>query len=81
MDSKEQVDVAWKRTCELKDHYQIRQILDIETRHGVYSFYIEDLDYNWWEIQFYDGVQHEDMFDFGDRFSDADSDLHGSKAL
>ncbi|WP_045242628.1 VOC family protein [Cupriavidus basilensis] len=80
VDTKEQVDHAWKLTHQLKDRYKIRQILDTETRHGVYSFYIEDLDYNWWEIQFYDGVQHEDMFDFGDRFGDADSDLHGSKA-
>jgi hypothetical protein len=35
----------------------------------VYSFYLEDLDHNWWEIQYYPGVQNEDLFDFGDRFS------------
>jgi hypothetical protein len=38
--------------------------------HGVYSFYMEDLDHNWWEIQYYEnGFQHDDLFDYGDRFS------------
>ena len=46
------------------------------------SFYLEDLDHNWWEIQCYDGFQHDDMFDFGDRFSmDEDSDIHNLKEL
>jgi hypothetical protein len=30
---------------------------------------MEDLDHNWWEIQYYPGFQNEDLFDFGDRFS------------
>lgn len=77
VDTREEVDVARQKVVELRERYGIRQILDSETRHGVYSFYIEDQDYNWWEIQYYDGVQHDDMFDFGDRFGDADSDLHG----
>lgn len=37
--------------------------------HGVYSFYLEDLDHNWWEVQHYDGFQHDDMYEFGDRFA------------
>ncbi|UUZ71156.1 hypothetical protein LP415_18650 [Polaromonas sp. P1(28)-8] len=41
-------------------------------QHGVYGFYLEDQDHNWWEFQYYDGVQHDDMFDFGDRY-------HGSE--
>ena len=37
--------------------------------HGVYSFYFEDLDHNWWEIRYYEGgFTHDDYFDFGDRF-------------
>ena len=32
-------------------------------------FCMEDLDHNWWEIQYYaNGFQHDDFFDFGDRF-------------
>jgi hypothetical protein len=34
----------------------------------VYSFYLEDLDGNYWEIEHYDGSMHEDAFDFGDRY-------------
>ena len=43
--------------------------LPVVDQHGVYSFYMEDLDHNWWEIQYYPGFQNEDLFDFGDRFS------------
>ena len=52
-----------------KDTYGIRQVLPIQDMHGVYSFYFEDLDHNWWEIQYYEnGFVHDDYFDFGDRF-------------
>ena len=64
------------------DPAKIKQVLDVVDQHGVYSFYLEDLDHNWWEIQSYDGFQHDDMYDFGDRFSmDEDSDLHNLKEL
>ncbi len=49
--------------------YKIRQVLKPVRQHGVYSFYMEDLDHNWWEIQHYPGFQNQDLFDFGDRFS------------
>jgi len=82
VDSPEEVDRIWNAAKELKDRYGIRQVLDKVKQHGVYSFYLEDRDHNWWEIQYYDGVQHEDMFDFGDRFSmDEDSDIHNLKEL
>ena len=62
--------------------YKIRQVLDVVNQHGVYSFYMEDLDHNWWEIQHYDGFQHDDMFEFGDRFSmDDDADTANLKEL
>ncbi|CAJ0729900.1 MULTISPECIES: VOC family protein [Ralstonia] len=66
--SKEAVDAAHKAALELSEKYGIRQVMDIVNQHGVYSFYLEDLDHNWWEIQYYDGFQHDDYFDFGDRF-------------
>lgn len=68
--TKEEVDEAWKRAHELKDKYKIRQILPIEFQHGVYSFYMEDMNYTWWEVEYYDGYLHDDFFDFGDRFGD-----------
>jgi catechol 2,3-dioxygenase-like lactoylglutathione lyase family enzyme len=67
--SKEEVDKAHAAALKYKDQYKIRQVLPVVMQHGVYSFYLEDLDHNWWEIQHYPGFQHEDFFDFGDRFS------------
>ena len=74
--SREEVDRVYRQAKELKDRFKIRQILDPVAQHGVYSFYLEDLDHNWWEIQHYDGFQHDDMFEFGDRFP-ADEDAGG----
>jgi catechol 2,3-dioxygenase-like lactoylglutathione lyase family enzyme len=70
VETKEEVDRAHARALELKDRYGIKQVLPIEMQHGVYSFYLEDQDYNWWEIQHYDGYLHDDFFDFGDRFDE-----------
>jgi catechol 2,3-dioxygenase-like lactoylglutathione lyase family enzyme len=71
VDSKEAVDKAHADALQHKDKYRIRQVLPVQNMHGVYSFYMEDLDHNWWEIQYYEnGFQHDDFFDFGDRFGD-----------
>lgn len=67
-----EVERIWQAAHDLKDKYGIGQIMDLVKQHGTYSFYFEDQDSNWWEIQYYDGVQHDDMFDFGDRYTDAD---------
>jgi catechol 2,3-dioxygenase-like lactoylglutathione lyase family enzyme len=67
--SKEEVDAAYQNALKHQDKYKIRQVLAPVMQHGVYSFYLEDLDHNWWEIQHYPGFQNEDLFDFGDRFS------------
>ena len=67
--SKEEVDKAHEAALKYKEKYKIRQVLPAMDQHGIYSFYMEDLDHNWWEIQYYPGVQDEDLFDFGDRFS------------
>lgn len=69
VESKEQVDVAYKAAIEMKDKYKIKSITEPVMRHGIYSFYLEDLDSNFWEVEYYDGGSvHEDAFDFGDRF-------------
>jgi len=67
--TKEEVDAAYDAALKHKEKYKIRQVLKPAMQHGVYSFYMEDLDHNWWEIQHYPGFQDEDLFDFGDRFS------------
>jgi len=66
--SREEVDRVHQAAHELKESYKIGKIYDPAFMHGVYSFYFEDLDHNWWEIAYYDGYQHDDAFDFGDRF-------------
>lgn len=62
----EEVLEAHKKAHELKDVYGILSITTPETVGGRNSFYIEDQDHNFWEIQFYDGVLHDDFTDFGD---------------
>lgn len=67
-----EVERVWQAAHDLKDEYGIREVRDLVKQHGVYSFYLEDLDHNWWEFQYYDGVQNDDMFDFGDRYEDSE---------
>ena len=68
--SREEVDAAHASAlAEGMQRYGIRAVKDVVEQHGVYSFYFEDLDYNWWEIQYYEaGFQHTDIFEFGDVF-------------
>lgn len=80
--SKEAVDEAHANALKYQQKYQIRQVLKPVSQHGVYSFYLEDLDHNWWEVQHYASFQHDDLFDFGDRFSmDDGADLGELKEL
>ena len=80
--SKEAVDEAYENALKYQEKYQIRQVMKPVLQHGVYSFYLEDLDHNWWEIQYYSSFQHDDLFDFGDRFSMEDgADLGELKEL
>jgi catechol 2,3-dioxygenase-like lactoylglutathione lyase family enzyme len=68
--SKEEVDRCHAAALAHQAEYGIKQVLPIQNQHGVYSFYLEDLDHNWWEVQWYEnGFQHDDLFDYGDRFA------------
>ena len=49
--TKEEVDAAYGKAMELKERYGIRTVTKPGDQHGVYSFYMQDLDGNWWEIQ------------------------------
>ena len=66
--SRAEVDRCWTAANDMKDEYGILKVMPIADQHGVYSFYLVDCDHNWWEVQHYEGLQHDDMFDFGDRF-------------
>lgn len=78
--SEAEVDAAYEAALRLKDKYKIAQIGKPENRHGVYSFYFVDLNGSWWEIQYYPGFQHDDFFDFGDRFTPDGKAISGSAA-
>lgn len=66
--SAQEVDRIWRAAQALKEKYGLREIGQPVKQHGIYGFYLEDHDHNWWEFQYYDGTQHDDMFDFGDRY-------------
>lgn len=50
--TREEVDAAYKAALALKDEYGMKKITTPGDQHGTYSFYIEDMDSNWWEIQY-----------------------------
>jgi len=41
---------AYELLDTVKDDYGIKRIKKPHQQHGVYSFYFQDLDGNWWEI-------------------------------
>ena len=66
--STDEVDQAYAAVLEHRVEYDIRDVKPPIMRHGIYSFYLQDFDSNWWEIQYYPGFIHDDLFDFGDRY-------------
>lgn len=46
----EEVDRAHEVLTRVAAEYKIRQIHPVRHQHGAYSFYLMDLDGNWWEI-------------------------------
>ena len=68
VESKEKVDEAYQNAIKYKERYNIREIGHPTLQHGAYSFYMKDLDHNWWEIQYIPNFLHDDLFDFGDVF-------------
>lgn len=63
--SREEVDRVYEAALRLKDEYGIRKINKVMDRHGAYAFYLQDLDGNWWEIQ-YEKKGIDDFFKPGD---------------
>ena len=69
LESRDAVDKAYADIIAEKERYGMAEVKQPMDRHGVYSFYLQDLDGNWWEIQHYDGFLHDDIFDFGDQYA------------
>jgi hypothetical protein len=78
--TREEVDIAYQKAHELREAFKIGEIMPVAMQHGVYSFYFEDLNKSWWEIEYYDGSLHDDFFEFGDRYGIDGEPLTGKRA-
>ena len=65
--SREEVDAAREDALKYTEEYGIREVHQARDQHGVYSFYLQDLDGNWWEIQSVpEAGYHDALFERGD---------------
>ena len=60
--SREEVDKAHVNAEKHMDNYGIQKILPPADQHGVYSFFMQDLDNNWWEVQHPPEADHTDWY-------------------
>ena len=74
LSSEEEVREAHVAIQEVKEEYGIKKMTNPIRQHGTYSFYLQDLDGNWWEIC------HLTVGGYDYRFS-ADVDLSGRDDL
>ncbi|MFF3494748.1 VOC family protein [Streptomyces sp. NPDC002795] len=73
--SEEEVDEAHRKIQEVREEYDVLDLTEPVRQHGVYSFYLQDLDRNWWEICYLP----EGGYAF--RYTDARFDLTGRTDL
>ena len=64
--SRADVDRAHTLAQEHKDLYGIKKVMPVTDQHGAYSFYLEDGDSNWWEVQHVPDGFHDIKFGEGD---------------
>ena len=48
------------------DRFGIRKVHHVTDQHGAYSFYFEDRDGNWWEIEHVGTKTHHEVFERGE---------------
>jgi catechol-2,3-dioxygenase len=70
-----EVDEAYRRVVEMSEEYGVKEVNKPVRQHGVYSFYLKDLDGNWWEIG------HLPPGGYRFRFADPRNDLTGRTDL
>lgn len=75
--SRAEVDAAHAAAHRLKEEYGIQKIQSVRERHGAYGFYMQDLDNNWWEIQ-YEPRTADDFFARGDT---VDMNVHATDSV
>ncbi|MCQ8191069.1 VOC family protein [Streptomyces rugosispiralis] len=73
--SEEEVGEAYDALQRVADEYGIRKLTKPVRQHGTYSFYLQDLDGNWWEIC------HLPKGGYAFRFEHPEVDLTGREDL
>ncbi len=58
--SRDLVDEAHENALKYQEKYGIQTVNQARDQHGVYSFYLQDCDGNWWEIQ---SLPEPEMYD------------------
>jgi catechol 2,3-dioxygenase-like lactoylglutathione lyase family enzyme len=51
VDSQSDVDRAYDTLLANKERYALKKVQKPRAAHGAYSFYFEDMDSNWWEVE------------------------------
>ena len=64
--SREEVDRSHALALKYQEEFEIKKVLKTRELHGDYSFYLQDLDGNWWEIQCLEGPTYDENFARGD---------------
>ena len=49
--SRAEVDRIHADAVRLKDRFGLRKIQNVRMQHGIYGFYLQDRDSNWWEVE------------------------------
>lgn len=66
MNNPAEVDDAYQKVLSVQEDYGILKVTKPRSQHGVYSFYLTDQDYNWWEFQYAADKLYDRLFEQGD---------------
>jgi catechol 2,3-dioxygenase-like lactoylglutathione lyase family enzyme len=67
VESQSAVDLAYEALTANQERYKIKRVQKPRAAHGAYSFYFEDADANWWEVEHrIPRKQYEQLRAFGD---------------
>ncbi|HKU98281.1 MAG TPA: VOC family protein [Vineibacter sp.] len=69
--SRSDVDRICAAAGQHKERYGLRRVMTPRMQHGVYGFYLQDRDSNWWEIEYTDPARtHVSLIEAGDQYPD-----------
>jgi len=69
--SRADVDRIHAAASQHKERYGLRRVMTPRMQHGVYGFYLQDRDSNWWEIEYTDPARtHASLIAAGDQYPD-----------